>query len=77
MSDYKLDKNRGLPEKEADKYTGMREMQFSLTPNVLLCAAGGGILGLILSLWATNEIGIVGATTIVMAILSGIFGMFL
>jgi hypothetical protein len=77
MSDYKLDKNPSLPEKESDKYTGMREMQFSLTPNVLLCAAGGGILGLILSLWATSEIGIVGATTIVMAILSGIFGMFL
>ena len=76
MTDYKVEKNAML-EKEADKYTGMREMKFSLTPNVLVCAAGGGILGLILALWATGETGIVVATTIVMAILAGIFGMFL
>jgi hypothetical protein len=77
MNEFKLDKNADMTAKEGDKYTGMREMQFSLTPNVLICAAGGGILGLILSLWATGETGIVMATTIVMSILSGIFGMFL
>ncbi len=77
MDDYKLDKNADITAKPTDKYAGMREMQFSLTPNVLICAAGGGILGLILALWATGETGIVVATTIVMAILSGIFGMFL
>jgi hypothetical protein len=38
---------------------------------------GGGILGAILSLWATTDVGVVGATVFVMAILSGIFGMFL
>ncbi len=60
-----------------DKYTGMRELNFSLTPYVYLCAAGGGVLGLILSMWATDQVGIIGATAFVMAVLSGLFGMFL
>ena len=77
MSNYNLDKNADPTKKEADKYTGMRELHLGLSPNVLLCALGGGILGAILSLWATTDIGVVGATVIVMAILSGIFGMFL
>ncbi len=77
MNEYNLDKNVAPTEKAADKYSGMREMQFSLTPYVLLCAAGGGVLGLILSLWATDVTGIIVATTIVMTILSGLFGMFL
>jgi hypothetical protein len=77
MNDYKLAKDPATSGKEGDKYTGMREMQFSLTPSVLLCGAGGAILGAILSLWATNDIGIVAATVVVMGILSGIFGMFL
>jgi hypothetical protein len=62
--------------KEADKYTGMREMQFALTPNVMICAAAGGVLGAILAFWATSDMGVVAATVIVMSILSGIFGMF-
>jgi hypothetical protein len=77
MSNYNLDKNADPTKKETDKYTGMRELHLGLSPNVLLCALGGGILGAILSLWATTDIGVVGATVIVMAILSGIFGMFL
>jgi hypothetical protein len=64
------------PEKEADKYSGMREMQFSLTPNVLICAAGGLVLGLILAIWATSDIGIIIATVVVFTVLSGIFGTF-
>ncbi len=77
MSNYNLDKNADLSKKEADKYTGMRELHLGLSPYVLLCALGGGILGAILSLWATSDIGVVAATVIVMSILSGIFGMFL
>jgi hypothetical protein len=59
-----------------EKYTGMREMNFALTPNVLICGAAGAVLGAILAYWGTTDVGIVGATTIVFAILSGIFGMF-
>lgn len=65
-----------MSKSEADKYTGMREMQFGLTTNVKLCAAGGFVLGLILALWVTSEIGMVAATVIVFTVLSGIFGMF-
>ena len=77
MSDYNMNKNADLSKKEPDKYSGMRELHLGLSPNVLLCALGGGILGAILSLWATTDVGVVGATVFVMAILSGIFGMFL
>jgi hypothetical protein len=66
----------GMPEKEVDKYSGMRTMNFALTPNVLICAAAGSILGLVLAMWATSEIPIVVATVVVFTILSGIFGMF-
>ena len=59
-----------------EKYTGMREMNFALTPNVLICGAAGAVLGAILAYWGTTDVGIVAATTIVFAILSGIFGMF-
>ena len=59
-----------------EKYTGMREMNFALTPNVLICGAAGAVLGAILAYWGTTDLGIVAATTIVFAILSGIFGMF-
>lgn len=77
MSNYNLDKNADLSKKEPDKYAGMRELHLGLSPAVLLCALGGGILGAILSLWGTSDIGVVAATVFVMAILSGIFGMFL
>lgn len=60
-----------------DKYTGMRELNTAVTTNVYLCAAGGGVLGLILSMWATDQVGIIGATSFVMAVLAGLFGMFL
>jgi hypothetical protein len=59
-----------------DKYTGMREFDFALSPNVFICAAAGAVLGLVLALWGTTDIGIVTATVIVFSILSGIFGMF-
>jgi len=61
---------------EVDKYSGMREIQFGLNTNVKLCAAGGFVLGLILALWVTTDIGMVAATVIVFTVLSGIFGMF-
>ncbi len=59
-----------------DKYTGMRSFDFAVTPNVLICAAAGAVLGLVLALWGTSDFGIVTATVIVFSILSGIFGMF-
>lgn len=66
----------GATEKGSDKYTGMRAFDFSLSPNVLICAAAGSVLGLILAMWATSEIPIIVATVIVFTVLSGIFGMF-
>jgi hypothetical protein len=60
-----------------DKYTGMRDFQFGMNSNVYICGAAGAVLGLILAMWATGgDVGITGATVIVFAILSGIFGMF-
>ena len=59
-----------------DKYTGMREMNFALTPNVIICGVAGSVLGAILAYWGTSDIGIVVATSFCFAILSGIFGMF-
>lgn len=59
-----------------DKYSGMREMNFALTPNVIICAVAGSVLGAILAYWGTSDLGIVAASTICFAILSGIFGMF-
>ncbi len=59
-----------------DKYSGMRSFDFAITPNVLICAAAGAVLGLVLALWGTTDMGIVTATVIVFSILSGIFGMF-
>ncbi|MFY9629461.1 MAG: hypothetical protein WAK03_15085 [Methylocystis sp.] len=52
-------------------------INFGLGPNVIICGAAGAVLGLILALWgAGSSTGIVVATTIVMSVLSGIFGMF-
>lgn len=59
-----------------DKYTGMRDFNFAITPNVMICAAAGAVLGAILGYWGTSDIGIVAATTLVFTVLSGIFGMF-
>ncbi|HEY8163838.1 MAG: hypothetical protein ACR650_13995 [Methylocystis sp.] len=59
-----------------DKYTGMRSFDLAITPNVIICAAAGAVLGLVLALWGTTDVGIVTATVIVFTILSGIFGMF-
>jgi hypothetical protein len=66
----------GHPNLPKDKYSGMRSFDFAITPNVIICAGAGGALGLILALWGTTDVGIVIATVIVFAILSGIFGMF-
>jgi len=60
----------------ADHYKGMVDFDFALGPSVIICAAAGAVLGLVLSMWATSEIGIIVATTIRFAILSGLFGMF-
>lgn len=59
-----------------DKYTGMREMNFALTPNVIICGVAGVGLGGILAYWGTSDVPIIAATSIVFGILSGIFGMF-
>ncbi len=61
-----------------DKYSGMRDLNFAITPNVLICGAAGTVLGLILAVWGAgaDSTGIVVATSVVMGILSGIFGMF-
>jgi hypothetical protein len=68
--------NMNKPGVPKDKYTGMRDFDFAITPNVLICAAAGCVLGVILAMWGTNDVGIVAATAIVFTILSGIFGMF-
>lgn len=59
-----------------DKYTGMREMNFALTPNVMICGVAGVALGAILAYWLTSDMPIIVAAAIVFGILSGIFGMF-
>jgi hypothetical protein len=66
----------GVPEKEADHYTGMVPFDLTLTPSVIICAAAGGVLGLVLSMWGTSEIPIIVATTICFAVLSALFGLF-
>ena len=66
----------GVPGKEADHYTGMVDFDFALSPSVIICAAAGAVLGLVLSMWATSEIGIIVATTVCFAVLSGLFGLF-
>jgi hypothetical protein len=66
----------GVSGKEADKYAGMVDIDFALTPSVIICGGAGAVLGLILAMWATPEIPIVFATVIVFGVLSGIFGMF-
>lgn len=77
MSNYELNgESGGQHKKSVDKYSGMRNFDFAITPNVIICAVAGAVLGAILAYWATSDIGIVGATVIVFTILSGIFGMF-
>jgi hypothetical protein len=77
MTNHELRDGAKAATPAADKYTGMDSMKFELSPMVLLCGAGGAIVGAILALWGTSDFGIVAATTLVMGILSGIFGMFL
>jgi hypothetical protein len=70
------ERDPGATKKEADKYTGVVDFDFALTPSVIICAAAGAVLGLILAMWGTSEIPIIAATVIVFAVLSGIFGLF-
>lgn len=78
MANHELNERAGKqPDKySGDKYSGMSEIKFGLSPNVLICGAAGSVLGLVLALWATSDVGIVVATSVVFAVLSGIFGMF-
>jgi hypothetical protein len=77
MTQNESDKGKpGVPGKEADHYKGMVDFDFDLGPSVIICAAAGAVLGLVLAMWGTTEIGIIVATTICFAILSGLFGMF-
>ncbi len=61
-----------------DKYagSGMQSFEFAITPNVMITSAAGAVLGLVLAMWGTSDVGVIAATTIVFSILSGIFGMF-
>ncbi len=61
-----------------DKYagSGMHSFEFGITPNVMITAGAGAVLGLVLAMWGTSDVGIIAATVIVFAILSAIFGMF-
>lgn len=70
------DKGRPKSARPDDKYSGVVEFDVAITPSVIICAAAGAVLGLILALWGTSEIPIVVATVIVFAVLSGIFGFF-
>ncbi len=73
------DSSKGDPSRsgrETDKYGGMAAFDLTLTPSVIICAAAGGILGLILAAWATSDFSIMASTAIVFAVLSGIFGLF-
>lgn len=74
MTNHEL--NHREAQKEIDHYSGMREIKFGLSPNVFICGGAGAVLGAILAYWGTSDLGIIGATTICFAILSGIFGMF-
>jgi hypothetical protein len=65
-----------LDPSSSDKYKGMRELNFGVGPYVIVCGVAGAVLGLILSMWATSEVGIIGATVVTFGILSGLFGMF-
>lgn len=66
----------GASKKEVDTSSGMVNIDFALTPSVIICAAAGAVLGLILAMWGTSEIPIIIATVVVFAVLSGIFGLF-
>ena len=66
----------GTSGKEREKYTGVAMPEFDLSPSVIICAAAGGVLGLVLAMWGTTEIGIIVATTVCFAVLSGLFGLF-
>jgi len=71
--------NKGKPGgsgPESDHYSGMVDIDFALTPSVIICAAAGAVLGLMLAMWGVSDPPIIIATTIVMGVLSGIFGMF-
>lgn len=77
MAKYESNRDEpGTTKKEFDKNSGMRALDLSLTPNVLICAAAGAVLGLVLAMWGTSEIPVIVATVIVFTVLSGIFGMF-
>jgi hypothetical protein len=69
-------KDPQISKKEADRYTGMAEIDFAMSPSVVVCGAAGAVLGFILAMWATSEVPIAFATTIVFGVLSGIFGLF-
>jgi hypothetical protein len=66
----------GASKKEADRYTGMADIDFAMSPSVVICAAAGAALGAMLAMWATSDIPIAFAATIVFGVLSGIFGLF-
>jgi hypothetical protein len=69
-------KNLSAPEKAPDKYSGVVDFDLSMSPSVIIYAVAGGFLGAVLALWGTSDFAIVIATTIVFAVLSGIFGLF-
>ena len=71
--------NKDEPRKvldESEKYSGVVPFDLALTPSVIICAAAGAVLGLVLAMWGTSEIPIIVAAVICFSVLSGIFGMF-
>lgn len=56
----------------------MNELKFGVTPTVILCALGGGAIGLIASMWAMpDNVGVAASVTFVMAVMSGLMSMFI
>ena len=56
----------------------MNELKLGVTPTVVLCTIGGGILGAILAMWGVSDnIGIIASVTFVFAVMSGLFSMFI
>jgi len=56
----------------------MNELKLGISPTVIICTIGGGVLGCILATWGVSDnIGIIASVTFVFAVLSGLFSMFI
>ena len=55
----------------------VKEMNLNLRPTLVLCTLGGGVLGLILAMWGTDNYQIIASTAFVFAVLTGLFSTFI